>query len=451
MRAKFRETGEIPVSEIMLDTTNFRIGLTEDQAECRELLFDEFGEQIVHIAAHISENGLSPKPIVVKKDDGKWVVKDGNRRVAALQILNNPSIAPQEYKPAFIALKDRAKSNGMIPSTVSCLTSDDDKAILDYMQLEHLGPQGGVGQVNWGARAKDNMLLALGGKYRNAIARAVCDYLLAHGVNEAKTVKITNIQRLLQDTTIQARLGLTWDGATIGFSLDEGDVRKVLTEIVLDFASRGKKVSAIYTTNERETYINELFGPRKLQPSALIVPPQQPPTSPTTATTPPPQLGTTTPKGATPPPPIPVPTKPPRVRPRLIPRAQGLRVPPTEPKVLSIINELSNKIDVRDAPISAGVLFRLLIEFSVSNYITVHALTPGRNLHSDISIVAQKMEKDSVIAKSDKEILDKMSHSGNLLSAHTFNKYVHDSRYMPTAVELCTMWDNLYFFLRLCW
>ncbi len=126
-------------------------------------------------------------------------------------------------------------------------------------------------------------------------------------------------------------------------------------------------------------------------------------------------------------------------------------MPTTEPKVLSIINELSSKIDVRDAPISAGVLLRLLIEFSVNNYVTVNSVTAGSKLHQKIAEAGKHMFTVGTIDKKQNELLAKMCKLDELLSAHTLNQYVHSSTYMPTGRDLTTFWDNIYFFLRACW
>lgn len=454
MRSKFNTTDEIPVSEIMLDQSNFRIGQAESQTECIDLLFHEFGDKMLRIADHIAREGLSPKPIVVKRnDDGFWVVRDGNRRVASLKLLNNPALAPEEHRKKFSELKQKDAGVGNIPSAISCLASDDEDVILKYMQLEHLGPQDGVGQVDWGPRAKDNMSIAIGGRPRDAIARAVCDYLEKYGIQQAKTVKITNIQRLFQDVAVQQEIGIALDGDKLSFLLNESDVRDVLIEIVLDFAVKGKKVDDIYHVDDRKKYVEDLFANRGIKRPG---PKQSPPLNVVSgsgignpSSSPSPCTLVVTPTVT----PISVPSRPPRIRKRLIQRGQGLNVPRAMTKVCTIIYELANKIDIRDAPISASVLLRLLLEYSVENFCVVNNVTHGPNdtLARKILKVAIHMEGNQIITKKEKELLGKMGNSSELISAHTLNQYVHDLVYTPAASDLCVFWDNTYFFLRKCW
>jgi len=458
MRNKFKDTGEIPVTDLMLDTANYRIGEAADQSDCITMLFREFGDKMVHIAEHIARHGLSPNPIVVKKSkDGNWIVKDGNRRITALKLLNNPAMAPDKYKGAFIGLKDKFYPTGNIPQTISCITSDDDAVIFDFMQLEHLGPQEGAGQVEWGTREKDNMALAMGARPSAAIARTVCDYLQGHGLEEAKTVKITNIQRLLQDSYVQSELGIVWADEKITFTLNEADTRKALTEIVLDFASRDLKVSDIYDKTDRKNYIDKLLGERGFRPSAIPVAAPAAPNG-TATTSPAPSGGAapgTTPSPtpiASPPKPAPIPIAPPRARKHLIDRRKGgLPIPRSETKLLSIINELSRYVPVQDAPIAAGVLMRLVVEFSVNHYMTTNSIPDKGKLKKNIVAVAAHMESSGVIDHKHFEIISKMQNSDELFSANTLNHYVHSPTFMPTGSNLCTFWDEIHSFLCKCW
>ena len=55
-------------------------------------------KEILNIGKHILENGLNPSvtTIVYRNEKGKFIVKDGNRRVTALKCLLNPGIVKDE-------------------------------------------------------------------------------------------------------------------------------------------------------------------------------------------------------------------------------------------------------------------------------------------------------------------------------------------------------------------
>ena len=351
MRSKFKNTGLIPISEILLDPNNYRLGPLDSQIDCIEIMLKEFGPKMLKLAGHIVKNGLSPKPIVVSKDnDGYWVVLDGNRRLVALKLLNNPAEAPEKYRRSFKEIKDKA-SPGLIPTEIECLTSDKN-TIFEYRKLEHMGPQEGIGQVNWDARAKENLQADIDGNLKYPLAGAICDYLEKKGVTEASRVSITGMQRLFQDSEVSRRIGFIWDGQQFYFIAKENEVFCVLKEIIIDFTkSKNKKsVGNIYHPKDREEYITDLFKRKKLKtPTPLprpVLPSGKKPS------------GGKIPK-------VPIKTNPPWNRPRVIKKGMSLPVPDTETKLNTILVELSSKIDVREATIAAGVLIRIVLEQNV--------------------------------------------------------------------------------------
>lgn len=439
MRSKFTSTGLIPVSEILLDQDNYRLGQLDSQIDCITIMFEEFGSKMVKIAAHIAQKGLSPRPIVVSKDDqGRWVVRDGNRRMTVLKLLNNPAEAPDQYQKTFQNLRNTAVT-GMIPAAVDCLTADE-SIITEYRKLEHMGPQDGIGQVDWDARAKDNMQADIDGKRSYALATAICSYLEARGIAEARSVSISNIQRLLQDTTVSSRLGIAWDGQQLKFTSNEDEVFNILNEIVIDFAKKRKRVNDIYHPPDREQYINDLFGDRGLKvPTPL--------TKPVAAAS-----GVRTSGGAHAQIKIAAKAKSSWDRPRVIQPGAGLPVPSVEAKLNTILAELRSKINVREAPVSASVLIRLVIERSVWYYITKHNVTYQKDeLFHVIEKVAGHMKDVKLLNKHDYDQIRKMGNATELISAHTLNAWVHNSNYTPTPQDICTFWDNIYPFLVKCW
>lgn len=429
MRSKFTSTGFIDVSEIMLDQNNYRLGLLDSQIDCINIMFEEFGPKILKIAGHIAQNGISPKPIVISKDktNNRWIVRDGNRRITAIKLLNNPAEAPDHYRRYFQTLQNSAIP-GMIPEKIECLTADE-AAIIEYTTLEHMGPQDGIGLVPWDLRAKENMQADLEGKPLYPIGSAICGYLEKKGVTEAGRVSISNMQRLFQDTEVSKRLGIDWDGQRLKFVANEDEVFAVLKEIVTDFTKKENKlrVRDIYYPRDRTKYIDDLFEHRGFKkPTPLGEPDKEKHTA----------------RG-----------KPPWDRKRVIQRNAGLPTPNTETKLNTILVELSSGIDVRDATIASGVLIRLILERSVDYYAKKNKITFAKkeSLANRIGKVADKMKMMDIIDIKQHELLKKMSRSEELISAHTLNAWVHNSQYIPEPRHVCTFWDNIYFFLYTCW
>lgn len=459
MRDKFELLPNIPVSNIQLDTSNFRIGTAANQRECIGLMFvDKRAEHIIALAKDIADRGLSPNPIVVVKNEkGGFTVKDGNRRITALKLLNNPSEAPDNYRSTFLALSENA--NTKISDSISCYLTDEETA-LSFMELSHLGFQGGVGQIKWGSNEKDNLNEFRGVRLQNNVARAVLTYLKNIGIPDTDKAKITIFQRLFQDKEVRDLIGIKWENECLSFSADEKSVADILTEIFLDFTLRGGKTIQIFTDKDRLKYINELFarGISKPQPtdtryessSNQSISEQGKPSSTTEPNeTAKPSKPLQTPDNAA------CPAKNPSWdRPRLIPRRCHIGIPKTAIKVSNIAHELAHSIEVKKSPNAAAVLLRLLIEFSIDNYITNHSLVIPKDkdkLYFKAIKIAENLLDDSHINKKEFEDLSKLSQSNEIFSAHTLNAWVHHSHYSPDPQSLCIFWDNIEKFIKLCW
>jgi hypothetical protein len=97
------KTGSLDVAKILLDVKNPRIEVSDDapQDELRLRLL-EF-EGVLELARDIEKNGglFYGERIITVIDDGSHVVLEGNRRVAACQMLLDPSLVPSAYRLRF--------------------------------------------------------------------------------------------------------------------------------------------------------------------------------------------------------------------------------------------------------------------------------------------------------------------------------------------------------------
>lgn len=97
---------------------------------------------------------VSPNP----DDQDGYIVREGNRRLTALQLLVNPALRKElETRITTPQAKAGLKRIGTLSSSVSpavfntlsvFLETDEDQ-IRDYRRLRHGGELGGVGTVSW--------------------------------------------------------------------------------------------------------------------------------------------------------------------------------------------------------------------------------------------------------------------------------------------------------------
>ncbi|MCW8828354.1 MAG: hypothetical protein OQK94_04795 [Gammaproteobacteria bacterium] len=159
MTNRFREQ-EISLSNLKLDPDNSRHEHIDSQVEIIEWMTDggrSIGSKLYNLAKDIVTHGLNPSDRISVIEDastkGKCIVMEGNRRVTALKLLQNPGTAPTEaWKSKFGTL---SKTKGFTPITkVPCVIYNNLDDVFHFMELKHMGESSGRGTVQWDAYQK---------------------------------------------------------------------------------------------------------------------------------------------------------------------------------------------------------------------------------------------------------------------------------------------------------
>lgn len=119
-------TGLSVVDEILLDLRNPRTGESHDQVECFERIL-KHKKQFLNLMEDIAKEGLSIEPIVVRQvDKGKYVVRDGNRRVAAMKLLNDPTALPSKFNHIASKINQISTEYSNYPQNIDCYVCNDE-------------------------------------------------------------------------------------------------------------------------------------------------------------------------------------------------------------------------------------------------------------------------------------------------------------------------------------
>ncbi len=95
---------------------------------------------LVDLIASISENGFFPgEPIIAVESsiDGRFIVIEGNRRLAALKLLQDPSIA-EVSSTTVRNLSQTAWSNSRIPLDINVYVAPDRESVDNYLGFRHV-------------------------------------------------------------------------------------------------------------------------------------------------------------------------------------------------------------------------------------------------------------------------------------------------------------------------
>lgn len=152
----------IPVDQLAFDPNNPRLPSTvtskqnEDDYENEVINWMLQFENVTELMSSIGEKGFFPaEPIlVVANGQGLFEVIEGNRRLTAVKLLNDPSIA-EKKKNTIKDIISEAKS-GMIPTEIPSIKFNSRDEVLGYLGYKHI-----TGVQPWDSLAKAKYLKQL--------------------------------------------------------------------------------------------------------------------------------------------------------------------------------------------------------------------------------------------------------------------------------------------------
>ncbi len=218
------------------------------------------GRKILVLARDIVEAGLNPAdlPIVMrlKGDGNRYVVLEGNRRLASLKALENPEALVGAVDPVVLAAMRKlgAKYQQEPIESVQCLVVKNRNEARHWIELRHTGENEGAGIVRWGSDEASRFRARTGNK---EIHLQALDFLEKTGhltPETRRSVPVTSFKRLLGTPAVRDKLGVTLQSGQLKLVADEKRVAKALAYVADDLASGKTKTEKIYTLGDRVRY-----------------------------------------------------------------------------------------------------------------------------------------------------------------------------------------------------
>ena len=148
---------EIDVAELVNYFENPRHAIANSEEDTLKKLFEAVGNQyMLNLAEDIQKNGLLGNQqivVVYSEKVNKYVVYEGNRRVAAIKLLLNP----EWFSFLDRATIDKARRIGQlggVPEVINCYVADEQEAFF-IMERLHSGEDKGRGIKQWTPREKE--------------------------------------------------------------------------------------------------------------------------------------------------------------------------------------------------------------------------------------------------------------------------------------------------------
>ncbi|GAG54655.1 unnamed protein product [marine sediment metagenome] len=136
---------EIEVDKLLLDVRNPRHDILEKQNETlAEIMLNQRGK-LLKLARDIVDFGINPSDLTIvipiKDDSGKFIVLEGNRRLAAIQLLCDPTLAALGYDTkntnAFKLHSERYKKSPI--DKLRCVVFSQRDDANHWIELRHTG------------------------------------------------------------------------------------------------------------------------------------------------------------------------------------------------------------------------------------------------------------------------------------------------------------------------
>jgi len=482
----FYKVPNVPVVELLLDTGNPRIRHGSDQKDCIARLLRR-SRTFMNLLRDIAINGLSIEHLVITRNNfGKWVVRDGNRRIAALQLLNEPGRCPDPVLRQEIQ-RLAAEYPENILTHIDCIASDNEEAVLRYLELKHTGANEGIGQESWSALTKAIFNVSHGLQDQNKRAVQLIMWAEEQGIRIEDDFPLTNLNRMINQNTLRI-IGFKVEDDKLMPIIDTESARRIVERIIKDLESQVVKVNDIFTPEQQIDYVkkirreifpedpictttenkqeyregqenenrqedengqkngNKYEGPLNnghSQQTQSINGNEEANTSGEKATSPPsgnrPQRHRS-------------PKKPSWDRKCIFPGGKpGFNIPEKHSKAYNIVVEL-RKLNVKETPIAVAFLLRALIELSEGHYRQEHKLPEKDKFNKKIAAAAEHMANRGEITNDQKEVIIRRTREEEgILHVTTLHKYVHSPDFHPSAQIINTLWDEIGFFVEQCW
>lgn len=433
----------LPLSALVVNSANDRHGELENETAAIGWLFNNRENHMRNLARDIVAQGGVYDPPLVSPEAEKYIVFDGNRRVTCLKLLATPKRAPTlELQRFFSELREKLPKD--FPDRVTCQIENDRDRIDEILYRRHTGTQNGVGQSTWDDRMKANFVgrtgKASGVHVADEIERRLVD---ANLWDRRRKIPRSNMNRLLSSEAYRSRLGFSVARGYFEYTRDEAAALNALLRVAEDLTAKKIVLGDIWDVAGKRQYLDQLEREGML-PTALQVA--------TVSSAIPPKVKSL-PLPAPPPKPTPLPKPDPRTT--LIPDYLPYAVTWSgeQQRLKSIWEELQFHLKLSEHPNAVAVMFRVLVELALDNYISktqLESVHENDNLSNRAGKVAADLFAKKKIDKKYHDECKRLQNGDQLFSVATMNRWVHSSTFNPSPQHMTSMWDSIADFVVLC-
>lgn len=265
---------KVKVADLFLDTKNIRLDIGVDLSQ-DALINDLFSnEDAMQVLRSIAVNGFFPDEIpVVIKDNGKFIVLEGNRRVAAVKALLRPEIVPSKESVIKNVLKDAIP----VSNEREVVIAPDRDSVMVFLANKHTQNTKRrwrplrqayfyKAELERGKTVQNlrddyptvdiSKFLRLINVHKIAKSMGYESDVTTKKVHNEKTFPASTIERLYDDKQVRDFLGFDFDGdGEVKINIDKKEFEKGFKKIVEDVVEKNVDSRALNSEKDRKDYL----------------------------------------------------------------------------------------------------------------------------------------------------------------------------------------------------
>lgn len=193
---------ELPVHLLLLSDDNPRLDKSFGEDDAIAKMIDNQNDKLIELTKDICQFGINPLETIgvypSEQYEGYYEVGEGNRRICALKLLNDPERIAEVNPGIYSKIKDLS-NNFSAPDSIEVCIFKNETEIRHWMEVRHMGEQNGKGLSKWNSVQKSRFMRMQTGS--DALLD-FWDWMIEKGIltdQEIKGVTKTNWQRILRE------------------------------------------------------------------------------------------------------------------------------------------------------------------------------------------------------------------------------------------------------------
>ena len=265
---------KVKVTDLFLDPENIRLGL-ELKSSQEALINDLFSnEKAMRVLESIASDGFFPDEMPVGIKEGKkYIVIDGNRRLAALKVLGRPEIVPTKEN----AVRELIKTTGPALKEIQVVVAPSRDSVSQFLASKHTQntrrPWRPLrqayfykAQLESGKTVQDlrndyptvdiGKFLRLINVHKIAKSITYDSDQITKKVHNERSFPASTVERLYEDKHVRDFLGFDFDGdGDVQVKIDKKEFEKGFKKVVQDVVEKVVDSRTLNNEKSRKDYI----------------------------------------------------------------------------------------------------------------------------------------------------------------------------------------------------